>query len=125
METSKKRTVLVVDDDDGVLSILQHAMSLLGWSVLASNDAEKALTQWSQQIQEIDLLITDLHMPAMNGCELARRIRELHPTLPIIFVSGDSGSDVAADTASIPNHRYLKKPFRSSVFMETVTSFVG
>jgi CheY-like chemotaxis protein len=125
MAAPHERTVLVVDDDEGVMTLLNHAMQLLGWRVLTAMDGQNALAQWSEQIPKIDLLITDLHMPDMNGVELARRIRELRPTLPIVFVSGDSGSDLAEQMATIPDHRYLKKPFRTAILAAVVSSLVA
>ena len=63
-------------------------------------------------------------MPEMNGCVLAERIRQLHPKLPIIFVSGDSGSQLAALAEAISNHHYLKKPFRTSELASLVSRVV-
>jgi two-component system cell cycle sensor histidine kinase/response regulator CckA len=115
MDTNPQKTVLLVDDDDGVLAILEHTMSrMLGWRVLTAENGEHALAKWRDHINTIDLLITDLHMPEMNGCVLAERIRQLHPKVPIIFVSGDSGSELATSVEAVSNHRYLKKPFRTS-----------
>jgi DNA-binding NtrC family response regulator len=125
MDTNPKKSVLLVDDDDGVLSILEHTMTtMLGWRVLTAENGEHALTQWHDQIKTIDLLITDLQMPEMNGCVLAERVRQLHPTVPIIFVSGDSGSELAALADAISNHHFLKKPFRTSELSSLVSRVV-
>lgn len=124
MSKAPQKTVLVVDDDDGVMSILEFTMTQLGWRVLTAENGATALAQWRDQIPVIDLLITDLQMPEMNGCDLARQVRELHPTLPIIFVSGDSSSELAGAAESITNHRSLRKPFRTSALTTLVSSFV-
>src|SRR5712664_2886295 len=94
MTTRKNRTVLLVDDDESILSLLQIALTQLGWQVLAAANGQQALDLHEAQIPALDLLITDLQMPLMNGCELARRLREMRPTLPILFISGDSSSDL-------------------------------
>jgi two-component system cell cycle sensor histidine kinase/response regulator CckA len=125
MATRRERTVLLVDDDEGVLAILEHTMAQQGWRILAAENGEQALQSCRDQIDAVDLVITDLQMPEMNGNELAKRLRELKPALPIIFVSGDSGSDLADAVKALPNHRYLKKPFRTSELAELVTNFVG
>lgn len=124
MDTQTSRTVLVVDDDDGVMSILSFTMAHQGWHVLSADNGEHALATWQKQAAEIDLLITDVHMPEINGCELAKKIRADQPSLPIIFVSGDSGSDLALSVQTFPNHRYLKKPFRTSELVDMVSSFI-
>jgi two-component system cell cycle sensor histidine kinase/response regulator CckA len=123
MATHQNRIVLIVDDDDGVMSIVSHTMELSGWQVISAHDGENALATWRDHGQEVDLLITDVHMPEINGCELARQIRATQPALPIIFVSGDSGSELSANMHAIANHRYLKKPFRTSELIALVASF--
>lgn len=125
MANRRERTVLLVDDDDGVLAILHHTMAQLGWRVLAAENGEQALQSCRHQIESVDLVITDLQMPEMNGNELAKRLRALRPSLPIIFVSGDSASDLAEAVKGLPNHCYLKKPFRTSDLAALVSSFVG
>ena len=125
MGTHRDRIVLLVDDDDGVMSVLSHAMAHIGWRVLAADNAEAALAAWRAEDQGIDLLITDVHMPETHGCELAQRIRERQPAVPIVFISGDPESELSAAAQKFSNHRYLKKPFRTSELVALVSSFEG
>jgi len=82
-----KKTILVVDDEDLIRELLADALSD-DFKVLSARNGEEALTLFKQHRDEIELVITDLIMPQMRGDELAERVRELRPTLPIIFISG-------------------------------------
>jgi len=77
--------------------------------VTAANDGESALALWDAQ-NGADLLVTDLRMPGMDGRELARRLREKKPGLPVLFISGWSPEtpDAGLETGTL----LLPKPFR-------------
>lgn len=86
MDMSKK-TVLVADDEDLIRELLADALSG-DFNILSARNGEEALNLYEQHQNEIALVITDLIMPKMRGDVLAERLRELRPTLPIVFISG-------------------------------------
>jgi DNA-binding response OmpR family regulator len=101
--------VLVVDDDDFVREITADVLIGLGYEVLQAANGDAAVKELNNG-GIIDVLLTDLVMNGMNGRELAHRARALHPTIPIVFISGCADLvDAAAD-----QHQYqlIKKPFR-------------
>jgi CheY-like chemotaxis protein len=99
--------ILIVDDDPGVRSFLAGAVADLGHSVREAEDGPAALAAIGQSLP--DLMLVDFAMPGMNGAEVARAARELHPELPIVFVTGYAQSDqIDADFADVP---LLRKPF--------------
>jgi two-component system response regulator CpxR len=84
-----KKTILCVDDNEQVLSIRTFLLQTRGYRVLALASPQEALDIISNSLPgAIDLLLCDLLMPQMDGNELVRRAKQLHPSLPAMIVSG-------------------------------------
>jgi len=101
-------TILIVDDESLLLTMGETILTEYGYRVLTANSGQKALTILSRDDTKVDLLITDLVMPAMGGRELIEKARALVPTTRILCTSGCVlPTERQADTA------YLQKPFTS------------
>jgi two-component system response regulator CpxR len=84
-----KKTILCVDDNEQILSVRTFLLETRGYRVLTAQSAQEALECVSGSIPgTIDLLLCDLIMPQMDGNELVRRAKQLHPGLPAMIVSG-------------------------------------
>ncbi len=84
-----KKVILCVDDNEQVLSVRTFLLETRGYRVLSAATAEDALDQLrAMAVGGIDLLLCDLLMPQMDGNELVRRAKQLHPGLPAMIVSG-------------------------------------
>jgi len=81
------RTLLVVDDDPMLRDVETQLLRLQGYTVLPAEGAAEAL-RLAREAEAIHLLITDLSMPQVDGLELTRRFRALHPQTPVLMVSG-------------------------------------
>lgn len=81
-------TILVVEDDTIVRMLIVDVLEELEFKVLEADGSEAALMLIEDSGQTIDLLMTDVGLPGMDGKELAARARELRPALPILFASG-------------------------------------
>lgn len=110
-------TILMVDDEALVLTMAETILSDFGYKVLTANNGQKALTILGQPETKVDLVITDLVMPGMGGRELAERIRQLAPHLPVMPTSGY----VIAEDKQI-GAGYLQKPFTSTELLLKVKS---
>ncbi|MGH7954018.1 MAG: ATP-binding protein, partial [Limisphaerales bacterium] len=101
-------TVLVVDDENMLLTMAETILMEFGYKVLTMNNGQKALAILSRDDTKVDLVLTDMVMPGMGGRELVERIRQLSPTTKVLCMSGYI---MPADKqASTP---YLQKPFTS------------
>jgi hypothetical protein len=80
--------ILVVEDDEDLRSYLTEALRSLGYCVLASAHSEGAIAILSRNSARIDLMLTDVVMPGMNGQELGRRAQEIRPGLRVLYMSG-------------------------------------
>lgn len=113
-------TILVVEDDAIVRMLIVDVLEELGYLVLEAADAAAALMIIKKSEQVIDLMMTDVGLPDMNGQELAGKARELRPTLPILFASGYAESiDVPADM------QVIGKPFSIDQLRDKVKSILA
>lgn len=99
-------TILVVEDDAIVRMLIVDVLEELEFQVLEAADAEQALAVVQDTDQVIDLMMTDVGLPDMDGKALAHKVRELRPTLPILFASG------YAENIDVPSGmQVIGKPF--------------
>ena len=84
-----KKTILCVDDNEQILSVRTFLLETRGYRVISVSTAQQALEIVQQSIPgSLDLLLCDLLMPQMDGNELVRRAKQIHPCLPAMIVSG-------------------------------------
>jgi signal transduction histidine kinase/FixJ family two-component response regulator len=102
--------ILVVEDDEDLRSYLTEALHSLGYSVLASAHAQGALAILSRNSARIDLMLTDVVMPGMNGRELGRRAQEIRPGLRVLYMSGYSRNAVVHQGRLDDGIELLQKP---------------
>jgi signal transduction histidine kinase len=102
------QTILMVDDEDLLLTMGQTILSSYGYRVLTANGGQKALDILGQKDLTVDLVITDLVMPAMSGRELVEHIRKVSPDIRIICTSG-----YVWPAGQENDGTYLQKPFTS------------
>ena len=84
-----KKTILCVDDNEQILSVRTFLLETRGYRVIALTDPHQALEVIANSLPgTLDLLLSDLIMPQMDGNELVRRAKDMHPQLPALIVSG-------------------------------------
>ncbi|MFV8753440.1 ATP-binding protein [Nannocystaceae bacterium ST9] len=110
--------LLVVDDDSSVRRSTARLLASLGYVLATAAGGEEALAQF--QPRSFDLLLTDLSMPQMTGTELAERIRELDPELPIVFMSGNLESDPLRVEIAAGQAVFLQKPITLSLLANCI-----
>lgn len=103
-------TVLLVEDDDAVREAVRAGLEHLGCRVLAARSGKEALTLYERQRQEIGLLLTDMVMPDMGGLELVRMLREKHPNLPAVVMTGYPLERFFRETLARGALEWLQKP---------------
>ncbi len=104
-------TVLLAEDDDAVRAIARETLERAGYRVLAAADGSAALALASQHEGAIDLLLTDVIMPGMNGRELAATLTRRRPEIRVLFASGYTDNVLAGQDALAPGVTLLDKPF--------------
>jgi CheY-like chemotaxis protein len=117
-DRSRKRQVLVVDDNESVRDVLSRMLSFLGYDVTPAGNGVEGGTIFL--MGSYDLVVTDLHMPLMNGWELSRLVKERSPKTPVIVVTGlpEDNHGEKLDQACVD--AVIPKPFRVKEFERTV-----
>jgi CheY-like chemotaxis protein len=82
--------ILYIDDDRMVLEVVGDMLSSLGYHMKLISDPYEAILYSQQKCFDVDVILSDIHMPKMSGTTLVRRIRELHPEVEAIFLTGNN-----------------------------------
>ena len=114
------KTILVVDDDLAVLGVIKCMLESGDYAVLLAHSAEIALRLAERADIAIDLMVTDVVMPDMNGPELAQRMVSGRPHLRVLFMSGYTDSEVVRFKVLNRGLEFLPKPFNSHDLVETI-----
>ncbi len=120
----KGQSILLVEDDDSVRLINQEVLRELGYEVTIARDAEEAI-EYFHALERVDLLLTDVGLPGMNGRQLAEVIQQNAPKLPVLFLTGYAKD--AMDRADFlgPHMQLLTKPFSLDVLAGRVADMLA
>jgi signal transduction histidine kinase len=114
------KTILIVDDEEAVVQIIEKTLAEAGHTVITAQGSLAAMSKWQQYAADIDLLITDIGMPELNGIELAEKILTIKEDLPVLFVSG-YGEFHSNEAKKLNTHNYfLQKPFEAKSLLQQV-----
>jgi PAS domain S-box-containing protein len=103
-------TILLVEDEDGVRSVLSSVLRRFGYQVLAARSGKEAVAICELPDQPVDLLMTDVVMPEMGGRELAKRVHALRPRVPILYLSGYVDDALLRSGLLAEESFFLRKP---------------
>lgn len=107
-------TILLVDDDHGVLDSTKRMLERWGYRVYTATGGRQALEELGEDSGELDLALVDVVMPDMTASETITALRRSRPGLPIILWSGCCDPESAADLLEHPTSGFLRKPFTSA-----------
>lgn len=124
-KTGRGETILLVEDDKDILHLGSIILEELGYRVLKANSPYEALRLAKRCNHEIDLLITDVIMPEMNGKELSHQLLSQHPTLKLMYMSGYPGDVISRHGVFNENAHFLQKPFSSKELSVKVREILG
>lgn len=109
-----KETILLVEDDPTIKNTIEELLTSLGYKVLTAENGKTALKKAKKYPGSIDLLLTDIIMPAVDGVKLAALLREQRPSLKTIFTSGYISSPHPFLQSLPPGSRFIQKPYSIS-----------
>jgi len=112
-------TVLVVQDEDDLRAVIRRLLQGEGYGVLEAGNGASALKVLEVPDHNVELILTDLRMPVMDGRQLAAALARLHPSLPIVFMSGFTTQLMDMRLVS-PHLPFLAKPFQNDDLVATV-----
>jgi DNA-binding NtrC family response regulator len=117
IEFTKDKSVLLVDDEQDTLEILGTILKRLFKQVHLSSDGEQALEVLHNREYKIDLILSDVNMPIMNGITLYEKMQEYHIDIPFVFITANQELKYAAEY-DVP---YLKKPMSLDNFYQVLS----
>lgn len=116
---TEKPTVLVVDDEPMITTILSAVLRKAGYSVLAAGGAREAVELCTNDA-DIGLAIVDYIMPERNGADLALDLKKLRPDIRVVMMSGYTGAEFKLQDIPCEVHGFLQKPFKVETAVDVV-----
>lgn len=118
------KTILIVDDFESSRNILGRTLEFAGYKVLHGSDGENAMTKLDGT--RIDLIITDLNMPGMDGINLIKNLRKTinYKFTPVILLSTNGKSDKQEQAKQAGATAFIEKPFQVEAFLENVKRII-
>lgn len=117
------KRILVVDDQESMRSMLSDLLDMMGHLTFTASGGPEALEKLREQ--SIDLVITDLNMPEMDGMELTKRIKSASPRLPVIVITGYGTFHTERQVLASGADGYIPKPCTIHRVQETVNAALG
>jgi two-component system, cell cycle sensor histidine kinase and response regulator CckA len=118
-------TILLVEDEPAVREFTAHILLKQGYGVIEADSGQAALQIMKEQNPEIDLLISDMLMPGLNGKQLAQQLTLLKPEVKVLFVSGYTESTFSSQEALKTDLPMLEKPFSPMALIQKVQAILN
>ncbi len=112
--------ILLVEDEEAVRDLVMEGLRNDGYRVLAAGNALEALSLLERHTRPIDLLLTDLMMPGMNGIDLARGLMSTHPGMKVLLMSGYPEEEIGQFVQKEPGTAFLQKPVTPSLLTRKI-----
>jgi CheY-like chemotaxis protein len=122
---AQSKTILVVEDEPLVRDCIVGPLQRLGHRILSAGDGVEGAVLFARNYEGIDLLVTDISMPGMQGTDLARFARKIRADIKIIFASGSVQLSEPHPSKSIEAAVFLNKPFTMEELLRTVSGMLG
>ena len=118
-------TVLVIEDEASVRRWACRALSEAGYQVMEAEDGEAGLRMVHQYAGQIDLVLTDVEMPKLDGVSVAREIAAKHPGIGVVCMSGGFEATTFQSRSNLPLLPFLAKPFTADALAETAAATIA
>ena len=120
----QEKTILLIDDEEIVINISEMMLKRLGYRVLKAHNGYEGLQLFEENKSKIDLIISDLEMPKMNGKEVMDKIREIDPQIKVML---SSGALTDADEKNVMNkgfNGFIKKPYNMNTLYKKMAEII-
>ena len=107
-----RETILLVDDEEKVLTVCGDSMKLLGYTVYTANSGDQAVGIYSKNAEEIDVVVLDMIMPGLSGKETYRRLKQIDPQVRVLLASGYAMEGQAEEILNEGCAAFIQKPFK-------------
>ncbi len=118
--TEGSETIMFVDDEESLVELARESFGECGYTIKTFENGRQALEAFRQTPDKYDLIVTDMNMPFMNGIDLARKVMELRPSIPVVLCTGYSKLINKEKALNLGIRRYLDKPLTMGCLMREV-----
>jgi CheY-like chemotaxis protein len=112
--------ILLIDDEKTIIDIEQQILERLGYKVTPKTDSQEALDEFTALPEKFDLVITDMTMPKMTGDQLARKMMDIKPDIPVILCTGYSEAITEEKALAMGIDRFIMKPIVKDELANTI-----
>jgi CheY-like chemotaxis protein len=123
--SAQEKTILLIDDEETVINIGEMMLKRLGYRVLKAHSGYEGLKLFEENKSTINLIISDLEMPKMNGKEVLHKLREIDPQIKVML---SSGALTEADEKNVINkgfNGFIKKPYNINTLCEKMAEIIN
>jgi CheY-like chemotaxis protein len=120
LQRGKGETVLVVDDETSVLTITYQTLSAFGYKVLTATDGADAIAVYTENKNQIAVVLTDVMMPLMDGPAMIQALTRINPKIKIVATSGVNTNNSLAKEAGTCVKQFLTKPYTAATLLKTL-----
>jgi two-component system, cell cycle sensor histidine kinase and response regulator CckA len=120
MSANKKPIILIVDDEAAIRDLAKRNLEEEGYEVHTADGGKAALLLVTEPDMQIDILITDILMPFMNGRDLANRISSIKPGIKVLFISAYTAEILTQNNMCPEGAELIKKPFTKAYLLERI-----
>jgi CheY-like chemotaxis protein len=121
-EINGNERILLIDDEQQIIDIERQILERLGYKVTSKTDSQEALEEFATQPDRFDLVITDMTMPKMTGDQLARRMMEIKPQIPVILCTGFNEAITEEKALAMGIDKFVMKPVVKDELATTIRS---
>jgi CheY-like chemotaxis protein len=116
--------ILLIDDEKQIIDIEQQILERLGYRVTSKTDSQEALEEFATLPEKFDLVITDMTMPKMTGDELARKMMDIKPDIPVILCTGFNENITEEKALAMGIDRFVMKPIVKDELASTIRALL-
>jgi DNA-binding NtrC family response regulator len=116
------KPILIVDDNPNMSSLLADMLEVFDYGSVRAPDGQAALEELEKR--DFAMIITDMRMPNMSGLELLEKVKEKHPKLPVVLISGYSLNNFETESGDLKPDGFLAKPFMMSDIEKLINSLL-
>jgi signal transduction histidine kinase/ActR/RegA family two-component response regulator len=118
--TNGSERILLIDDEEQIIDFEQQILERLGYKVISKTDSEEALEEFAAQPGQFDLVITDMTMPKMTGDQLARKMMDIKPEIPVILCTGFNEAITEEKALAMGIDKFVMKPIVKDKLANTI-----
>ena len=122
--SAQEKTILLIDDEETVINISEMMLVRLGYRVLKAHSGHEGLKLYKQNKSTIDLIISDLEMPEMNGKEVMDKLREVDPQIKVVLSSGGLTEAEEKNVINKGFNGFIKKPYKMNTLCKKMAEII-